>query len=156
MKKCFHCFEHSELWFELNSWVEGNKINLFDCGDCVVGQIGGRGGRINLKCIMWLNPEDCKYTQIQAKETMKACVAVDVKPCTFLILVLDGDEWLVSCLCHFNQRENIWYPLCRKLVGTHSWSGCFREQKMHYHTENHTMARPWAGCAILSSPRKAG
>lgn len=30
------------------------------------------------------------------------CVAVDVKLYTFFILVLDGDEWLVSCFCHFN------------------------------------------------------
>jgi hypothetical protein len=53
---------------------------------------------------------------------------VDVKLYTFFILVPVGDEWLVSCLCHFDPWENIWYPLSRKLCGTHSWSGCFRRK----------------------------
>ena len=67
MNKYLHCFGHCELWFELNSWVKGNRSNVCDCSDCVVCQITrgwGVGGekRSKLQCMMWLNLKTWKYT----------------------------------------------------------------------------------------------
>jgi hypothetical protein len=82
MNKYLLYFGHCELWFGLNCWVEGNKMNLGDAGDCVYAR----------------TMKKRKLTT----ETMKACAAVNVQLYRFLILALGGDEWLVSCLCHFN------------------------------------------------------
>ena len=48
-------------------------------------------------------PEDLEVHLDTSQRNLEGmCVAADVKLHTFFILVLDGNEWLVSRLCHFN------------------------------------------------------
>jgi hypothetical protein len=51
---------------------------------------------------------------------------------TFLILALDGNAWLsfMSQLLD-TEGKSSQYPLCKRLVGYHYWSGCYEKNRFY-------------------------
>jgi hypothetical protein len=60
---------------------------------------------------------------------MKVYREVAVKVDSFLILALDGGDWLASRLDHFSTGKEFLCPLDRRLCGPKSRSGRFGDQK---------------------------
>jgi len=64
---------------------------------------GGWGEEKQITMYDVAEPEDLEVHLDTSQRNLEGmCVAADVKLHTFFILVLDGNEWLVSRLCHFN------------------------------------------------------